>query len=121
MRLGGRLQESEFSYETRHPIILPKSKIRLNKFWKKWSTDYLQQLRSAHHSNPQKSTLFKEGNIALLHDQSMPRALWKLVRITNLFYGRDGKVRACEVRLPNGKIFKRPVQLLYPLELENEE
>ncbi|KAJ8974333.1 hypothetical protein NQ317_002516 [Molorchus minor] len=112
MRLGGRLQESEFSYETRHPIILPKSKIRLNKFWKKWSTDYLQQLRSAHHSNPQKSTLFKE--------EHAPCSV-KLVRITNLFYGRDGKVRACEVRLPNGKIFKRPVQLLYPLELENEE
>ncbi|KAJ8928495.1 hypothetical protein NQ314_018947 [Rhamnusium bicolor] len=93
----------------------------LNKFWKRWSSDYLQQLRTAHHLNPKKSTVFKEGDIVLLHEQNIPRTLWNIVRITNLFHGRDGKVRACEVRLPSGKIFKRPIQLLYPLELGNEE
>lgn len=110
--------------EINRNALLDKWKLRemtLRKFWKRWSSDYLQQLRTAHHLNPKKSTLFKIGNVALLHDQHTPRILWKLVRVTNLFHGRDGKVRACEVRLPSGKIFRRPIQLLYPLELDNEE
>ncbi|KAJ8929080.1 hypothetical protein NQ314_018279 [Rhamnusium bicolor] len=110
--------------EIKRNDLLDKWKVRektLNKFWKRWSSDYLQQLRTAHHLNPKKSTVFKEGDIVLLHEQNIPRTLWNIVRITNLFHGRDGKVRACEVRLPSGKIFKRPIQLLYPLELGNEE
>ncbi|KAH9375200.1 hypothetical protein HPB48_005454 [Haemaphysalis longicornis] len=31
--------------------------------------------------------------------------------------GRDGIVRACKVRIPNGQFLTRPVQKLYPLEL----
>lgn len=81
----------------------------------------MQQLRLAHHLNGKKTDLFKEGSILLLNDQNTPRTLWKMVRVINLFHGRDGKVRACEVRLPNGKLLKRPVQLLYPLELDYPE
>ncbi|XP_018577810.1 uncharacterized protein LOC108916094 [Anoplophora glabripennis] len=94
--------------------------ISLNKFWRKWTTDYLQQLRTAHHFDPKRTTSFETGDVVLLHDQNMPRTLWKMVRITNIYQGRDGKVRACEIRVPNGKLLKRPIQLLYPLELETE-
>ena len=40
----------------------------------------------------------------------------KIGIISNVFPGRDGIVRAVEVRTNNGTI-QRPVQYLYPLEL----
>ncbi|VEN41764.1 unnamed protein product [Callosobruchus maculatus] len=86
-------------------------------FWKRWSNDYLQQLRSFHKSHPVKSNNFRVGDVALLHDQNVPRLLWKLVRITQVFQGRDGKVRACEVVTGDRTTLRRPIQLLFPLEV----
>ncbi|KAF2891793.1 hypothetical protein ILUMI_14380, partial [Ignelater luminosus] len=88
----------------------------LSKFWKKWSTDYLQQLRTAHVNswNPQ-TKMFNVGDIVLLHDQNAPRLSWKMVRINQVYPGRDNRIRACEVQLPNRILLRRPVQLLYPL------
>ena len=43
--------------------------------------------------------------------------MWKMVRITQTFQGRDGKIRACEIKTSEGTTLRRPIQLLYPLEL----
>nr|CAI5839886.1 unnamed protein product [Callosobruchus analis] len=43
--------------------------------------------------------------------------MWKMVRVTQVFQGRDGKIRACEVKTADGMILRRPIQLLYPLEI----
>nr|CAH7714052.1 unnamed protein product [Callosobruchus chinensis] len=86
-------------------------------FWKRWFTDYLQQLRLFHSLKPVKSRSFQVGDVALLHDQNAPRLMWKMVRVTQVFHGRDGKIRACDVRTADGTILRRPIQLLYPLEI----
>ncbi|VDN30130.1 unnamed protein product [Gongylonema pulchrum] len=39
-------------------------------------------------------------------------------RIVEIKKGRDGIVRTADVKLSNGKIFRRPINLLYPLEQE---
>ncbi|XP_064470242.1 uncharacterized protein LOC135384995 [Ornithodoros turicata] len=91
-------------------------------FWKRWRKEYLAELRSAHASKTTKSsssTSLKIDDVVILHDEHRPRHLWKLCRIEELFSGRDGKVRACNVRLPNGTTRRRPIQLLYPLELSD--
>lgn len=91
----------------------------LKKFWKIWQADYLQQLRSAHYNQiPTLARNVQPGDIALLYEENTPRLHWKMVKIEKTFLGRDHRVRACEVRTGNGTILKRPIQLLFPLEVE---
>ncbi|XP_064463610.1 uncharacterized protein LOC135374602 [Ornithodoros turicata] len=85
-------------------------------FWRRWHREYLLHLRSAHVSKPVGYHSLKEGDLALLHEDKVPRNLWKTVRIVTLHKGRDDKVRACTIKLPTGNVTRRPVQLLYPLE-----
>lgn len=89
-------------------------------FWNRWKKEYLMELRSAHHvSNTfNQSIPFKIGDVVLIHDYKQPKHMWKMGRIDETFMGRDGKIRSCAVRLPSGFVLKRPVQLLYPLEVD---
>lgn len=78
------------------------------------------ELRSAHHVstalNP--SIPFKIGDVVLIHDSIQPKHMWKMGRIDETFMGRDGKIRSCAIRIPSGIVLRRPVQLLYPLEVD---
>ncbi|XP_064475318.1 uncharacterized protein LOC135389183 [Ornithodoros turicata] len=90
-----------------------------DRFWKRWKHEYLLELRSAHLCRAQRNQrAIGEGDVVLLHEDKAPRSMWKLVKVTELYRGRDGNVRACQVRLPSGTVTRRPVQLLYPLELD---
>ncbi|KAF2888395.1 hypothetical protein ILUMI_17778 [Ignelater luminosus] len=102
------LSPSSFLLKCERQCVLPE----------KWSTDYLQQLRTAHvNSWDPQTKMFNVGDIVLLHDQNAPRLSWKMVRIPQAYPGRDNRIRACEVQLPNRILLRRPVQLLYPLEI----
>lgn len=85
-------------------------------FWRRWRKEYLLELRSAHQSKPDKTSIVSKGDIVIVHEDKLPRHLWTLARITELYRGRDGHVRSCELRLPSGRVIRRPVQLVYPLE-----
>lgn len=50
----------------------------------------------------------------------MKRLDWPLGKITQLFPGRDGKVRVARLKTATGELV-RPVQRLYPLELSAME
>ena len=60
----------------------------------------------------------------LLHDDDLPRSFRKLARVQELIIGRDGNTRGAVLKVPtkNGgtTTLRRPVQLLYPLELRCE-
>ncbi|XP_064475828.1 uncharacterized protein LOC135389726 [Ornithodoros turicata] len=87
-----------------------------DQFWRRWRREYLLELKSAHVARVDNPVGIKEGDVALLHEDKIPRHLWKLVRILELYKGRDGQVRSCVIKLPSGRITRRPVQLLFPLE-----
>lgn len=90
-----------------------------NCFWNRWRKDYLMELRSAHCvSNLNQSAPFKVGDVVLLHEDKQPKLTWKMGRIEETFMGRDGNIRSCAVRLPSRLVLRRPVQLLYPLEVD---
>lgn len=89
----------------------------MTNLWNRWRKDYLLDLKSAHSCNTQKPTELKIGDIVLIGDANMPRQRWKLGRIEELFQGRDGKVRSCAVRTSTRTVLKRPIQLLYALEI----
>lgn len=88
-----------------------------NAFWTRWKREYLLELRSAHTTKNSHSTPLKQGDLVLIGEERTPRQIWKTGIVQELFPGRDGLVRSCAVRTSDRSILRRPVQLLYPLEL----
>ena len=65
----------------------------------------------------------KVGEIVIL-EEFVPRNMWKLAKIVELLDTKDGRcVRNVKILIPNGSIISRPINKLYPLELniENKE
>ena len=98
----------------------------INHFWRRWSREYLLELRDAHRQRRSKGSksALTAGDVVLVHDQDRPRRFWKLARVQGLITGRDGVVRGASLKVasPNGPptILQRPLQLLYPLEISSE-
>ena len=74
-------------------------------------------LKSAHRCDTSVPTVLKAGEIVLIGENNLPRQTWKMGRIMELCPGRDGLIRSCAVRTTTGSLLKRPVQLIYPLEI----
>lgn len=49
-------------------------------------------------------------------DDATPTVM-EMGRVEKTFPGRDGKIRSCILKLPGGTTARRPVQLIYPLEV----
>uniref|UniRef100_A0A183F2C9 Integrase catalytic domain-containing protein n=1 Tax=Heligmosomoides polygyrus TaxID=6339 RepID=A0A183F2C9_HELPZ len=95
------------------------------RFWTIWCREYLTSLREKHQLNLRGkkggNRLSQVGNIVLLVDQILPRNSWKIGRITRLKESSDGEIREAEVKVPNGRLSRRPINLLVPLELEGTD
>ena len=97
----------------------------LNHFWKRWSREYLLELRDAHRQRgPKKSDkLIAVGDIVLIHNEDNPRGFWKMARVERLISGRDGSVRSAVLKVTSKKgtptTLQRPLQRLYPLEVSS--
>ena len=101
-----------------------KGQKQLDTFWNLWRSDYLTSLRerAPYHklSKGQIHTHPGVGQVVLIKEDNMPRGVWKMGRIESLCDGVDGKVRAAEVYLPNGRLITRAINHLYPLEIAAE-
>jgi len=86
-------------------------------FWNRWTKDYLLQLRSFHERSYKRGFIPRVGDVVLVNDPNRPRLLWKSAVVVEHIVGRDKLIRSCVLRLPSGDTLKRPVQLLYPLEV----
>ena len=77
--------------------------------------------RSAKSTNP---TPIAVGDMVVVHDEEQPRGFWRLARVENLITGADGLVRGATVRVKSktrrSSTLRRPIQLLYPLELRSD-
>ncbi len=101
----------------------------IDHFWKRWRLEYLSELRERHQyqakKNPTSVPNIKKGDIVIVHDESLPRGLWKLGRVQEVLTGRDGLPRGALVRVAvrrkQQKLLKRPLKLLYPLEITPSE
>jgi len=90
----------------------------VSSFWTRWQKEYLMDLRSVHEvKQPKGEVPFKVGDVALIHDEKLPRQMWKTGRIHELTKGRDSKIRSVGLKLTNGQLIRRPIQLVYPLEI----
>ncbi|KHJ80573.1 Tas retrotransposon peptidase A16, partial [Oesophagostomum dentatum] len=95
------------------------------KFWKLWQGQYLPALREKHVLQlAQKKGGVREpkvGAVVLIQDAIQPRYTWKIAVIKDLLTNSRGTTRTAVLRLSSGRTIKRPINLLIPLELEDEE
>ncbi|GBM06747.1 hypothetical protein AVEN_62991-1 [Araneus ventricosus] len=89
----------------------------VKQLWSKWKKQYIMDLLNAHAlKNPNPQQNIKIDDVVLIEGDNKSKLLWKLGRVIQVFPGRDGGVRSCLLKTSDGTL-KRPVQLLYPLEL----
>ena len=88
-----------------------------DQFWRRWIKLYLPQLQSRTKWDRDPGNC-KVGELVLLMELNVPRNLWPLAIIDEVFYGRDGKVRSVIVRTKTTKLH-RPVVKLVRLEVNS--
>ena len=95
----------------------------LNHFWKRWRSEYMNELRESHRYSAKKTSVHSavsKGDVVIVHDDTLPRGLWKLGRIQEVLTGSDKQPRAALVRVASRDrqhvFLRRPIQLLYPLD-----
>nr|CAD2199309.1 unnamed protein product [Meloidogyne enterolobii] len=102
-----------------------KNSLRVqNKFWNTWQHEYLNFLkerRQQRHKMKGNDTIPRIGEVVLLTDENTPRANWRLGRISELPPGNPTSIRSAKVLMPNGKILKRALAHLVPLEIGGGE
>lgn len=112
------ISQTDLSRRERHLNMV------LGHFWKRWRAEYLLELRNAHCrvKRATGSSLVSVGDLVLVHDEGHPRSHWKLGKIERILTSKDGQVRGAEVRVQGRRskkpsLLRRPLQLLYPLEV----
>ena len=105
------------SVSVKHDDLVLRDQIcsqMLDQFWAVWCRNYLCNLA------PWRGAKFKDtikvGSMVLVGDTGAPRLMWPLGKVQRVFPGRDGVVRAAEVKLKSG-VVTRPLQKLYKLEI----
>ena len=89
-------------------------------FWSTWSKDYLTSLRENAINKGRKGEGPKVGDVVVIHEDNVKRALWKLGRVVDLIKGKDGVIRGAKVKTNSryaGGVIDRPLQKLFPLEM----
>ena len=112
------ISQNDLSRRERHLNMI------LGHFWKRWRAEYLLELRNAHCrvKRATGSSLVSVGDLVLVHDEGHPRSHWKLGKIEGILTSKDGQIRGAEVRVQGKRskkssLLRRPLQLLYPLEV----
>ncbi|KHN87664.1 hypothetical protein Tcan_01278, partial [Toxocara canis] len=94
--------------------------------WKIWTHEYMVSLQERHrteHQQPYRVTgRAPPGHeVVIVAEEGLPRAEWKLGKIEKVHKDYNGKTKAADIRMPNGHVLKRPVNMLHPLEVSEEE
>ncbi|GFV60623.1 uncharacterized protein TNCV_45751 [Trichonephila clavipes] len=97
------------SYHSRWKLI---QSLR-DKFWNRWSTEYLTHLQTRAKWSVQNPNLM-ENQLVLLKDPNTKPLDWPMGRILEVFPGSDGLVRVVNVKTSTG-ILKRAITKVVPL------
>ncbi|GFT83072.1 integrase catalytic domain-containing protein [Trichonephila clavipes] len=84
-----------------------------DKFWNRWSTEYLTHLQTRAKWSEQNPNLM-ENQLVLLKDPNTKPLDWPMGRILEVFPGSDGLVRVVNVKTSTG-ILKRAITKVVPL------
>ena len=85
--------------------------------WQRWTKEYLTSLRERHKAQADPNHSYPGvGDIVIVSNDDKNRNTWKLAKVTQLFTGRDNRVRGVRLQTARGEL-ERPIQAIYPLEL----
>ena len=97
---------------------------RLNRFWDLWNNQYLNLLRETQNLYHKNSNgicrVPMVDEIVLVEDDQSPRIMWRLAIIEERYPDSNGDIRTVMIRYSNGNRTRRPINALYPLELNIE-
>nr|CAH7734250.1 unnamed protein product [Callosobruchus chinensis] len=135
LRVGGRLQYSNMSYDKRHPILLPPD----THFTILICSHYHHQLLHAGAQHLLAAirehfwiisarrvvtkiasrciTCFRVGTLVVIKDNNLPPLCWLMARVIDVHPGEDGIVKIVSLRTSKG-IIKRAVATICPLPTE---
>ena len=74
-----------------------------NRFWKQWSTTYLNELPE-HHKNRQSTSVcieIQEGELVTIQEDNLPQGQWRMGVIQKILKVEDGVVLGAEIRGSN--------------------
>jgi len=100
-----------------HRLIRHKARIT-DQWWDRWRNEYLTTLAS-------QDLWFAEGKapavgeLVLVSEDNVKRGRWPTGMIEEVIAGRDGAVRAVQVRI-RGKSTRRPIQRIHRFEIREE-
>ena len=86
----------------------------VNRFWRRWLTEYLPQLTIRQKWLEEKPPL-GVGDIVLMSEDNVKRGNWPLAVVEEIHKGKDGLIRTVTIRTKSGRR-RRSVQKLYLLE-----
>ena len=98
----------------------------IDSFWKRWTREYLLELREAHrhHCGRSGTSPIAVNDVVIVCSKDQPRGFWKIGRVKKVLVGRDGQIRGATVRVASkgrqASTLNRPIQLLYTLEAREE-
>ncbi|CAB3993181.1 Hypothetical predicted protein [Paramuricea clavata] len=114
-----RFVKSVRKMKERRPSSLELDEIELSEAEISWTKDAQRYFRAEPNFKQRKS----QGDIVVVHEDKIPRQLWKVGRVEDLMRGRDGNVRAATIRTSSGgqvQQLQRPIQRLYPIEISTK-
>ena len=82
---------------------LQKLQLLVQKFWKHWQKEYLQEMQKVPRSNARADDI-QPGRMVIVVDELLPTTRWPLARITDTHPGLDGLVRVVTLRTAKGTI-----------------
>jgi hypothetical protein len=112
------LREAAFDQDAVPKDVWYRRECALDEFWNSWRKTYLATLRGRFASG-RGTTRLLVGSSVLLHDESVPRASWKVGIVRQVFPGPDGFTRNVVVEA-EGKEYRRSIQRLSPLECDHK-
>jgi len=92
---------------------------KLQQFWQRWSSDYLQSLQQRQRWQRTSPNL-QPGDLVLLREDNTTPLHWPTAVTKETHPGNDGIVRVDTLRTPKG-VFKRPITKICPLPRVNSE
>ena len=122
VNINGNNYEKIDNTKKRHKYI----QSLIDHFWKRWSNEYLVELREHHKKfkNTKCLPAPRLNDVVLIKDDNLKRSDWKMVKITELIRSKDNNIRAAKLDTrSNGKLVHicRPINKLFPLEITEEK
>jgi len=101
------------------------SQKQLDQFWESWKHEYSFNLRETlplvhknHWSRLERPP--RIGEIVIVKDEHIPHRTWRLAKIEEFIYSKDGKIRLAKILLANKSVVTRAVSHLFPLEINSQ-